>query len=68
MESNNDLYQDILETTEKIQDLYPDLDRYLVEMPEYHPAKAHEGVNNNDLRAYLDSLEALLKSYSKQAS
>lgn len=66
MESQNGLNEDILITTIKIKEEFPELTKYLDEIPENFLPNAQQGVNSNDLRDYLDSLNQLLESYAKE--
>lgn len=66
METQNSLTDTILITTIKIQNEFPELIKYLDEIPEKFSSIDYKGVNNNDLKEYLDSLKKLLKSYAKE--
>ena len=66
MESQNDLYKDILLKTLKIQENYPELLEYLDEMPDYTPSHSEKGINTDDLKDYLNSLDELLKTTEKR--
>tara|TARA_B100000795_G_scaffold70531_1_gene49465 strand:+ start:27466 stop:27669 length:204 start_codon:yes stop_codon:yes gene_type:complete len=66
MKSQNDINKEIAITTIKIQKKFPELIKYLNEIPEQHSTKDHEGINTNDLEEYLDSLNDLLATYSKE--
>ena len=65
MESLNDVNQKILLTTLKIQESFPELTKYLDEMPEHFEFTKQKGVNRKDLEDYLDSLSRLLDTFSK---
>ncbi|MDE0771300.1 MAG: hypothetical protein OSB25_03740 [Salibacteraceae bacterium] len=66
MKSQNDINKEIAITTIKIQKKFPELIKYLNEIPEQYSTKDHEGINTNDLEEYLDSLNDLLATYSKE--
>jgi hypothetical protein len=50
--------------TIKIQNEYPELIKYLNEIPEHLPSNKNDGVANKDLKDYLNSLNDLLATYS----
>ena len=66
MESQNDLNENIRLTTLKIQEEYPELIKYLNEIPRNFLSNAEEGINNKELNGYLDSLNNLLETYAKK--
>ncbi len=66
MESQNGLNESILLTTLKIQNEFPELVKYLDELPKKFQSNTEKGVNNKELKDYLDSLNDLLETYSKQ--
>jgi len=66
MESQNDLNESIRLTTIKIQEEHPELVKYINEIPRNFPFKAEKEVNNKALKAYLDSLNNILETYSKK--
>ncbi len=66
MESQNDLNDNIRLTTLKIQEEYPELIKYLNEIPRNYLSNADKGINNKELKGYLDSLNNLLETYSKE--
>lgn len=66
METQNELNKKILNTTLKIQKEFPALSAHLSEMPEYYPTTDHSGVNNADLKDYLESLNVILNRFSKE--
>jgi len=65
MESQNDLYDNIRLTTLKIQEEYPELIKYLNEIPRNFLSNGEKGINNKELKGYLDSLNNLLETYAK---
>ncbi len=66
MESQNDLNNNIRLTTLKIQEEYPELIKYMNEIPRNFLSSTEKGVNNKELKGYLDSLNNLLETYSKE--
>lgn len=65
METNN-INNTIRLTTIKIQEEFPELIKYITEIPENYTSFNHRGINTNDLEEYLDSLNKLIASYSKE--
>ncbi|MFA7273851.1 MAG: hypothetical protein WC044_08275 [Crocinitomicaceae bacterium] len=66
MESQNGLNKDILLITKKIQDEFPELTKYLNEMPNHFLSNPEHGVNKQDLKDYLESLKDLVDKYEKE--
>jgi hypothetical protein len=66
MESQNDLNDNIRLTTLKIQEEYPELIKYMNEIPRNFLSNVEKGVNNKALKDYLDSLNAILETYAKE--
>ena len=66
MESQNDLNKKIVLTTMKIQETFPELVKYLDEIPEHFQFNTQKGISTKDLKDYLDSLNDLLETYSKE--
>ena len=66
MESQNDLNDDIRLTTLKIQEDYPELIKYMNEIPRNFESNGEKGINNKELKGYLDSLNNLLETYAKK--
>lgn len=54
---------EILRITLKIQHQYPELSKYITEMPITMPDAQHPEINIKNLSDYCESLEALLKNY-----
>lgn len=63
MESEKDLNAKILEITLLIQDKYPELSKYISEMPVTIPIAENPEINIQNLQKYYDSLDQLLKKY-----
>ena len=68
MKSNKEINDDILTITMKIKDKFPELSKYLDEMPETIPNVADPHMDNKTLTDYYDSLVALLKKYETNHS
>jgi len=66
MESQNDLNENIRLTTLKIQEEYPELIKYMNEIPRSFLSSTEKGVNNKELKGYLDSLNNLLETYAEE--
>ncbi|GGX11215.1 hypothetical protein [Aquimarina muelleri] len=65
MESQNDLNETIFLTTSKIQEEFPELTKYLGEIPENSQSNTEKGVNKKALEDYLESLNYLLETYEE---
>ncbi|MFT5215585.1 MAG: hypothetical protein ACI83H_000701 [Glaciecola sp.] len=66
MESQNDLNDNIRLTTLKIQEEYPELIKYMNEVPRKFLSNVEKGINNKELKDYLDSLNDILETYAKE--
>lgn len=58
-----DLNSKILEVTMKIRDHYPELSKYLDEMPVTVPSEKYQEITLNHLKTYYESLNSLLNKY-----
>lgn len=65
METEKELNKKILETTLLIQEKYPELSKYLVEMTDAMPDEKRPNVNNEKLVEYYESLKAMIKKYKE---
>jgi hypothetical protein len=54
----------ILEITLTIQNQFPELSKYIAEMPVTMPDEKHPEITLKNLSTYYESLENLLKKYS----
>lgn len=63
-----DLNNDILSITMKIQDEFPELSKYIAEMPVTIPNTDNPEINTKSLQDYYNSLETLLKKYTRNHS
>lgn len=68
MESEAELNAEILKITMTIKDHYPELSKYLEEMPVTIPSKYKAGVSRKSLSAYYESLKAMVSGYIAQQS
>ena len=66
MKTEKDLNEAILKITMKIQDEFPELTKYLKEMPVKFSSASANGVSVASLQEYHDSLTALMKNYSEE--
>jgi hypothetical protein len=65
MKTIKELDSAILEITMKIKEKYPELSKYILEMPETIPNIENPEMNRKVLQDYYDSLDILLKDYIK---
>lgn len=63
MKTENQLNSDILEITMKIKEKFPELSKYILEMPVTIPNIENPEVTRKSLQEYYDSLNILLKDY-----
>ncbi len=63
MQTEKELNEAILKITMKIQEKFPELSKYIEEMPVTIPDTEDPEINIKHLKNYYDSLEALLKKY-----
>ena len=64
MKTLSELNADILKITMTIQEKYPELSKYLAEMPVTIPDEINPEINSKILHEYYDSLEMILKKYA----
>ena len=62
-DTEKDLNSQILKITMTIKDQYPELSKYLEEMPGTIPDENSPEVTLKNLKSYLDSLNSMLKNY-----
>ena len=65
MKTKAEIIQDIFNITEKIQNEYPELLKYLEEMPNYSSEYESETVNHDNSQEYYNSLVDLVARYSR---
>ena len=63
MKTEKELDSDILQITMKIKEQYPELSKYILEMPETIPNVESPEMNRKILQDYYDSLNVLLQDY-----
>lgn len=63
MQSVKDLNAKILEITTLIQEKYPELSKYLAEVPDTIPVDISPEINSESLQKYYNSLDQILKKY-----
>jgi hypothetical protein len=66
MESHKSLTDNIRLTTIKIQEEYPELIKFMNEIPRAYLSDTEHGVNNKELKDYLDSLNNIIETYEKE--
>ena len=65
MKTEKQLNTDILEITLKIKEQFPELSKYITEMPVTIPNEENPEMNCKSLQDYYDSLSILVKDYIK---
>ena len=65
MKTEKQLNAKILEMTMKIQERFPELSKYIAEMPITIPNAISPEINIKALQEYYDSLAILLKDYAQ---
>ena len=65
MKTKTELEQDIVNITMRIHKEYPELSKYIAEMPVKAIVTDPEEMSSNDLQGYYNSLEEVLVEYSK---
>lgn len=68
MKTEKELNADILKITMLIQEKFPELSKYIAEMPVTIPNVTTPEITVKILRDYYDSLDILLKDYDKNHS
>jgi hypothetical protein len=63
MKSEKEINSDILKITMEINKNFPELSKYLVEMPVTIPDEEDPEITRQNLQEYSNSLQALLKKY-----
>lgn len=61
--AENEWSEKILTITMKIKDEYPELSKYLTEMPETIPDENDPEITLKNLKVYFESLSSLLNNY-----
>ncbi len=65
MKTEHELNDAIVKITMKIQQDYPELSKFITEMPVTIPNEKHPDINNKALEEYYDSLLSLLQKYDE---
>lgn len=68
MKTEKELNNEILETTRNIQENFPELLKFMDEMPVTIPNKETPEITTKILQDYNDSLQALVKGYNKDST
>ncbi len=66
MKTEKELNSDILKITMKIQETYPELSKYITEMPVTIPNSNNPEITLKALKDYYNSLEIILLKYAKE--
>jgi hypothetical protein len=66
MTNEHELNEKILKITMTIREKYPELSKYIEEMPVTVPDLKHPEITQRNLKEYYDSLEAMLKKYDQE--
>jgi hypothetical protein len=64
MKTEEELNADILKITMTMRDKYPELSKYISEMPITIPDESNPHINTKNLQNYYDSLNEILKKYA----
>ena len=68
MKTEKELNDDILKITMTIQEKFPELSKYISEMPETMPGPSSPEVTIKNLTDYYNSLDVLLKKHAANHS
>lgn len=63
MKTDKKINKKIMEITLEIKDKFPELSKYILEMPVTIPIVESPEINHKSLQDYYDSLKILLKNY-----
>jgi hypothetical protein len=63
IDAENEWNEKILKITMQIKDQYPELSKYIIEMPETIPDEKDPEVSLKNLKAYFESLNSMLNKY-----
>lgn len=66
MKTANEISNDIVKTTLRIQEDFPELSKYIGEMPVTIPNVANPEITTDNLKDYSESLNELVTKYSKE--
>lgn len=65
MKTTNEISKDIIATTLEIQEDYPELSKFIIEMPVTIPNADNPEITADNLKDYSESLNTLVTKYSK---
>jgi len=65
MKTEKTINKEILKITMEIREQYPELSKYIIEMPVTIPNIENPKMNRKILQDYYESLEVLLKDYAE---
>lgn len=63
MKTDSELEQEILKITMEINKEFPELSKYILEMPVTIPDKGDVEINSENLNEYYNSLKSLVQKY-----
>lgn len=66
MKTEKELEKDIMNITMEINNEFPELSKYITEMPSKVPRKGNVEINNKSLSEYYNSLKELLLKYREE--
>lgn len=66
MRTEKEIQRDILDITMEINNKFPELSKFIKEMPVTIPDKDDVGINNKNLEEYYNSLRELLTKYKEE--
>lgn len=66
MKTANEISKDIIKTTLEIGEAFPELSKYILEMPVTIPNEENPEITADSLKEYNESLNALAAKYSIQ--
>ena len=68
MKTENEINKNVIETTMAINEKFPELSKYIVEMPVTIPNINEPEINETNLKDYQSSLDILLNKYASNHS
>ena len=66
MLTEKEMIEAISRLTLEIQEKYPEMSKYIGEMPVTNPDKEHPGINSQILTDYYNELMAIMKRYASE--
>jgi hypothetical protein len=64
--NHQEIYKEIFQVQMEIQEKYPELMKYLAEMPDTLPVEGSVKVDSNSLMKYLNSLKEMILNYKSK--